>query len=52
MFSAEQLRADGWRVEHHLHYGSRVVDVADDLPKYSTGAKSALWVDDAAAAAT
>lgn len=49
MFSAEQLRADGWRMEHHLHYGSRVVDVEDDLPKYSAGAKSALWVDDAAA---
>ena len=48
MFTAEQLRADGWCVEHHLHYGSRVVDVADGLPKYSSGAKSALWVSDAA----
>jgi hypothetical protein len=47
MFSAAQLRAEGWSAEHHLHYGSRVVDVGDGLPKHVGGAKSALWAGDA-----
>jgi hypothetical protein len=44
-FSAEQLRKDDWAPQHHLHYGSRVVDFNDSLPKYAGAANGPLWND-------
>lgn len=32
-----------WRPQHHLYYDRRVIDVADNLPKYRTHFGSALW---------
>lgn len=32
-----------WRPRHHLHYGSRVLDVMDDLPKYEGRARGRAW---------
>ncbi|KAG8458547.1 hypothetical protein KFE25_003082 [Diacronema lutheri] len=32
-----------WRPAHHMHYDSRVLDVADDLPKYAGSARGDLW---------
>jgi len=43
IFDAQQVRADGWRPQHHLHYESRIMDVRDDLPKYAGAANGPLW---------
>lgn len=33
----------GWRPQHHMYYESRVLDVRDDLPKYASSTRGALW---------
>jgi len=47
MFSPGQLPAD-WAPEHHLYYDQRVLDVNDDLPKFSTHFGGKLWSGQAA----
>ena len=32
----------GWAPQHHIHYGSRLLDVLDGLPKHGTGFGSPL----------
>ena len=32
-----QIEDPAWKPQHHLHYGMRIFDVADDLPKYVGG---------------
>lgn len=32
-----------WRPQHHLHYGSRVLDAEDDLPKYKGRSQGPHW---------
>ena len=35
-----------FRPHHHIHYGSRCMDVSDDLPKYVSSARGALFKQD------
>ena len=36
----------GWAMGHHIHYGSRVIDVGDGLPKYVAHYGSAMCAAD------
>ena len=34
---------EGWEPQHHMYYDRRVLDVADDLPKYRRNFGGVLW---------
>lgn len=36
---------EAWRPKHHLHYESRVLDVLDDLLKYSGRSRGPVWAE-------
>ena len=45
-FTRSTLSRPGWCPTAHLHYGSRVIDMHDAIPKYAGAARGPLWEGD------
>lgn len=43
IFSFPGGAPESWRPRHHMHYDYRVLDVADDLPKFAGSSRGSPW---------
>ena len=44
LFDKVDTHGEAWRPQHHMYYDDRVVDVADDLPKFKGSSRHERWV--------